>query len=136
MVFFRVNNFRIKIIFPDSRAVFGFQAFLCNTRPNDFRKPIDINGMYTHALFYFLTHGVGPGLSAEDTYAQRAGFRISPLTFEFISQIEAIRRCDHDDIGLKILNQLYLFFGLTTRHGNDGTAQFFCTIMSAKTTGK
>ena len=62
--------------------------------------------------------------------------RINALTLDFIGDIEHIGRRDHDDVGLEVLNQLDLFFGLPAGHRNHRAAQAFSTVMGAQAAGE
>ncbi len=61
-----IDDFRVEMVFPDCRAVFGFDTFLSDARPHDFRKAVDVNGIEIPAGFDFLPHGFCPGFGATD----------------------------------------------------------------------
>ena len=50
----RVDNLRIKMIFPDSRTIFTFNTLVGNARAHDFRQSVDVYRMHIKRFFDFL----------------------------------------------------------------------------------
>ena len=129
---FRIDDLGVEMIFPDDGSVLAFDAFRRHARPHYFGQAIDVDGVDAGARFDFRTHGVRPRLGAEDAHLQRRFSRIETLAREFLDDVEHVRRRDHDDRWLEILDQLHLLFRLAARHRDDGAAQAFGTVMRAQ----
>ena len=78
----------------------------------------------------------GPGFGAEDAQAQGQFVRVDALTLDFIGDVEHVRRRDHDDVRLEILDQLHLFLGLAAGHRNHRATQAFSTVVGAEAAGE
>ena len=61
---------------------------------------------------------------------------IDALPFHLVGDVQHVGRCDHDDVRLKILDQLDLLLGLPARHRNNGAAQTLGAIVGTKATGE
>ena len=59
--------------------------------------------------------------------------RVNALTLHFVGNVEYVGRCHHDDVRLKIVDQLNLLLRLPSGHRDDGTAQAFGSVVSSQT---
>ena len=55
---------------------------------------------------------------------------------EFIADVQQVRRRDHDDFGIEIMDELRLLLGLATRHRDYGATQALGAIVGAQPAGK
>ena len=54
------------MILPDNRTVLGLDAFVCNTRSDNFGQAVDVDCVDAGSLLNLLAHPMGPRFSAED----------------------------------------------------------------------
>ena len=66
----RVDDFREEVVFPDSRAVNGFQTLHRYARSHDFRQTVNIQGGDPQPALDFRAHRQRPRLSAKDADPQ------------------------------------------------------------------
>jgi hypothetical protein len=101
-----------------------------------FGQAVDVDRVDAGRCFDLAAHGVGPGLGAEDADLQRRRRRVDPLTLEFLDDVQHVRRRDHDDRGLEVLDQLDLLLGLPARHRHHGAAQALGAVVRAQAAGE
>ena len=124
------------MVFPDHRAVLGLDAFAGDAGADDFREPIEVDGIDAESRFDFLAHGVGPRLGAVHTDAQRRAARVDALAAEFVGNVEHVGRGDHDDGRLEVADQLHLLFGLPAGHRDHRATELFGAVMGAEAAGE
>ena len=124
------------MVFPNRGAILGLDAFAGHTRPHDFRQTVNVDRVDAHALFNRHAHVVGPRLGAKNTDAQRSGCGVNALALVLVGNRQHVAGRDHDDVGLKVLNQLHLPLGLTAAKRHDGEAELFGAIVRAQAAGE
>ena len=132
---FRIDDFRIEMVFVDVRAVL-FLTFIRYTRTHNFAQAIDVVTLQAEAFFDFLAHIVSPRFSTERTDTQADVFLAQAHLFKGFCQIERIRRGTCDTRNLQVANEADMLFGITRRSRDNGCAEVFHAIVSAKTTGE
>ncbi|MNY49951.1 hypothetical protein D3C86_1854220 [compost metagenome] len=105
------------MIFPDGRAVGGFDALHRHARSHHFRQAVNIQGGDPQATLDLMAHRQGPGLRAKDADAQGTLAGVAAhLALQLFNQVKAVGRRHHDHIRLEIADQLRLLLGLATGH--------------------
>ena len=133
---FGVDDFRVEVVFPHYRAVFAFHAFAGHARTHDFRQAVDVHSVNARLALDVVAHGLGPRLGAKNTGLERAVARIQPLALKLLNDHLHIRRRDHDEVGLEVLNQLHLLFGLPARHRHHRATRTLGAVVRAQTAGE
>src|ERR1700684_4029600 len=59
---------------------------------------------------------------------------MNALALEFVGDRQHVAGRHHDDVGTKILDQLYLLFGLAAAERDHGQPRTFSAVMSAEAT--
>src|SRR5690606_37704263 len=131
-----VDDFRIEMVFPDHRAVLGFDALRSDARAHDFGQPVDVHGIQPQLAFDLGAHAVAPGFGAEDPDLQGNVVGGDSLPVEFFRDDQGIGRRHHDDVGPQVHDQLHLFLGLPAGHGDDRTAGALRAIVGAQAAGE
>jgi hypothetical protein len=111
------------MVFPDVRAVLGFDAFAGHAGPHHFGQAVDVDRVDAQALLDLAPHLVGPGLGAENADTQAAFLGLHALFDHFVGDGEHVGRRRHDHGRLEVLDQLHLLFGLAAGHGNHRGTQ-------------
>ena len=132
----RVNDFRVEVVFPDGGAVLGLHTFLSDAGTHNLGQAVNIHRVDVQPLFQIGAHGSRPGFSAEDSHPQSQFTAIDTLAFQFVGDTEHIRGRDHDDIGVKVLDELRLFFRLPAGHGDNGAPHQLAAVVGAQTAGE
>ena len=133
---FGVNDLGVEVIFPDMQAVLRLDAFIGDAGAHHFRQAVNVDGVHVEDLLDLLAHLVGPGLGPEDADLKRAFARVHAPAAVFVQDRQHVRRRDHDDARLEILDQCHLPFGHPARDRHHGAAQTFGTVMRAKPPGE
>src|SRR3546814_9842059 len=97
------------MVFPHHRAILGFDAFLRNAGPHDFRQAVDIDRVYAAAPLDVAAHLVGPGLGPENPDFQGAGTRVPALAIHLFENIAEVRRGHNAHLGPEIVDKTTLF---------------------------
>ena len=124
------------MVFPDMRAVLAVQAFHGHPRPDHFRQAVNIERVDHEGVFQFAAHLPGPGFGPEDADPQRGFLGVHALAPHFIADVEHVRGRHHDEVGLEVVDQPDLFFGLAAGHRDHNTAQLFRPVMRAQAAGE
>ena len=124
------------MIFPNRRAIFGFNKLLCHARSHHLGQAVYVGGIDATTRLNRLTHGIGPRLRPKNTEPQFERRGIDALPLDFVGNIQHIRWRNHDDVRLEIAQKLHLLLGLATRHRNHGTAQLLGAVMRSESASK
>ena len=124
------------MVFPNRGAVFGFDAFACNTRAYHFRQTIDVYRINATTHFDRAAHIVGPRLGAKNTQTQTRLCGVQTLPLELIGYRQHITRRDHDQVGFEILYQLHLPLSLSATKRHHGQTQSLSAVVRAQAPGE
>ena len=113
------------MVLPNSETIFRLDAFLRNTRADDFGQPVDVDRIERRLGFDRLAHRRGPRLGTEDADPQRACLWINALLLHFFDDRQHVRRCHHDDLRLEVDDQLHLALGHAAGHWNHRATRVF-----------
>ena len=72
------------MVFPDHRAVLGFDAFAGDARAHDFGQAVDVDGVDAELPFDFVAHALAPGFGAEDADLERDFIGLDAQALEFL----------------------------------------------------
>ena len=106
------------MIFPDGETVFRLGAFIGDAGADNFRKPVNIDGVDIERFFDFAAHGFGPGLGAEYADLERRFARVGALPAELIEDRQHVTRRHRDDVGPEVVDQLTIALGHAGESGN------------------
>ena len=133
---FGVDDLGVEMVFPDGRAVLGFDALTGHTRAHHLGQAVNVHGVNGHALLDRTSHVIRPGFRTKDANAQRAAGGIDPLTLKLVGDRQHVAGGDHDDVRLEILDQLHLALGLAAAKGHHRQTQFFSAVVCAQSAGE
>ena len=83
-----------------------------------------------------VAHRLGPRLGAEDADLDAHRARVDALALELLDDHLHVARRDHDDVGLKVADQLHLLLGLSARHRDHRAAQPLSAVVRAQAAGE
>ena len=129
----RIDDLGVEVILPDHRAVLGLHALTGHARAHHLAQAIDVHGLDAGAALDVAAHLLGPRFGAEDAHLHRHHRRVLALAAELLHDHLHVAGGDHDDVGLEVLDQLHLLFGLPAAHGDDGAAQALGPVVRAQT---
>ena len=120
------------MILPDDRSVLALDTFVRHTRTHHFRQSVDVDCVDTKGGFDLASHLLGPRFGTKDSELERARRRVQALRHHRLGDGKRVRRCDHNDVGPEVVDQLNLFVGLPTRHRHHGASEPLGSVMSAQ----
>ena len=124
------------MVFPNHRAVFGFNALARHAGAHDFGQAVDVDGVQTQIALNLSAHTFAPRLGTKNADLERNFFRWNAPALEFFGNHQRVRRRDHDDFGLEVDDLLHLLFGLTTRHRHHDATRALSAVMRAQAASK
>ena len=82
-----------------------FAAVNGHAGSHDLGKAVDIMGINTHIFFHFLTHGLGPGLTAENAHAQGQLLEVDAVLKADFIKMESVGRRAGQNRGAEIADE-------------------------------
>ena len=131
-----IDDLGIEVVLPDRQPVLGLDAFLRDPGAHHLRQAVDVDRVHVELGLDRLPHRRGPGLGAENADLERRLRGVDALPLHFLGDRQHVRGRHHDDIGLEVLDQLHLLFGLAAGHRNHGAAQPFSAVVRAQAAGE
>ncbi|MCY1227338.1 hypothetical protein D9M72_396030 [compost metagenome] len=132
----RVNDLGTEVVLPDVAAVLGFHGFAGHAGTHDLGEPVDVAGLDVHGHFEFVAHFLGPRLGAQHGVLERGGGRVDALLHHRVGDGEQVGGGGQDRVGLEVLDQGDLAFGLAARDRDDRAAECLGAGVGAHAAGE
>jgi hypothetical protein len=127
-----VHDLGQELVFLDMQAGTTLGALGGDTRADDLRQAVDVDGGEAESALDLVSHRVGPGLGTEhaDLELERAG--VDACRLERLGDVKRIGRRRAQDLPAEILQQHGLALGHAARDRHDRAAERFGAVMEAQ----
>jgi hypothetical protein len=131
----RVDDLRIEAVLPEVQGSLALDALDPDPWADHLGQAVDVDGVDVHPPLHLAAHLVGPRLRPEDAKLQRGLGRIDALPLDLVDDGQHVRRGDHVEVRLEVVDQSDLPFGHPAGHGNDGAAELLGTVVGPRAAG-